>query len=362
MKLIFQPRDGATPLLTAIKKAKKSIDIAIFRFDRTDIEAELKAAAARGVKVTALIAYVNRGGEKHLRALEMRFLEAGIIVARTADDLIRYHDKLIIFDRKTLFMLSFNFTHLDIDHSRGFGIITSNSKIVQEAVKLFEADCTRKSYTAGLETFVVTPVNSRKVLTTFLKLAKKQLLIYDPEISDPEVVRILQERAKAGVEVRVIGKASKHLGLKVAKLTKIRLHTRTILKDASQAFIGSQSLREAELDSRREVGLIIREKKIVRQLIQCFESDCRSTDATTDSTMKKDEPEVPKQHVVRATKVLAKELHPLEATVKKAVKRVVAEAGEDVLADKRVKTTVKKMVKKAIKQAVKEVANGTKDN
>jgi phosphatidylserine/phosphatidylglycerophosphate/cardiolipin synthase-like enzyme len=362
VKLICQPRDGAAPLLTAIKKAKKSIDIAIFRFDRTDIEAELKAAAARGVKVTALIAYVNRGGEKHLRALEMRFLDAGITVARTADDLIRYHDKLIIFDRKTLFMLSFNFTHLDIDHSRGFGIVTSNSKIVQEAIKLFEADCTRTSYSASLETFVVSPVNSRKVLTTFLKRAKKQLLIYDPEISDPEVVRILQERAKASVDVRVIGKASKRLGLKVVKLTKIRLHTRTILKDASQAFIGSQSLREAELDSRREVGLIIREKKIVKQLIQCFESDWRFTDASTDSAMKKDEPEAPKQHIVRATKVLAKELHPLEATVKKAVRRVVAEAGEDVLGDKRVKTTVKKMIKKAIKQAVKEVANGTKDN
>jgi cardiolipin synthase len=362
VKLIFQPRDGAAPLLTAIKKAKKSIDIAIFRFDRTDIEAELKAAAARGVKVTALIAYVNRGGEKHLRELEMRFLDAGITVARTADDLIRYHDKLIIFDRKTLFMLSFNFTHLDIDHSRGFGIITSNTKIVREAGKLFEADCTRKSYSAALDTFVVSPVNSRKTLTTFLKRAKKQLLIYDPEISDPEVVRILQERAKAGVEVRIIGKASKRLGLKVAKLSKIRLHTRTILKDGSQGFIGSQSLREAELDSRREVGLVFRESKIVKQLIDCFESDWSSTDGATDSAMKKDEPEVPKKHVVRATKVLAKELHPLEATVKKAVRKVVAEAGEDVLTDKRVKTTVKKMVKKAIKQAVKEVANGTKDS
>jgi cardiolipin synthase len=361
VKLIYQPRDGATPILTAITKAKKSIDIAIFRFDRTDIEAELQAAAARGVKVTALIAYANRGGEKHLRALEMRFLEAGIIVARSADDLIRYHDKLIIFDRKTLFVLSFNFTHLDIDHSRGFGLITSNRKIVQEAIKLFEADCTRTSYTAGLETFVVSPVNSRKVLIAFLKRAKKQLLIYDPEISDPEVVGILQERAKAGIEVRIIGKAAKRLGLKVAKLAKIRLHTRTILRDSSQAFIGSQSLREAELDSRREVGLIIREKKIAKQLTDCFESDWSSTDAATDSAMKKDQPQVPEKHVVQAAKVLAKELHPLAATVKKAVKKVVAEAGEDVLGDKRIKTTVKKMVKKVIKQAVKEVADGTKD-
>lgn len=359
MKLIVQPREGAAPLLTAIKKAKKSVDIAIFRFDRTDVEVELNAAAARGVKVTALIAYVNRGGEKHLRALEMRFLEAGITVARTADDLVRYHDKLVIIDKKTLYMLSFNFTHLDIDHSRGFGIITKNTKIVQEAVKLFEADAARKSYSAGLENFVVSPVNSRKVLGAFLKGAKKSLLIYDPEVSDKEMMRILQDRAKCEVEVRVIGHSAKRLNLQVAKLTKMRLHTRTILRDGTHAFIGSQSLRAAELDSRRELGLIIREAKVLKQLTECFESDWKSTDG---STSKKDEDkndvdDAPVKQVRRANKVLAKELHPLAATVRKAVKKVVAEAGHDIMGDKRVKGTVKKMVKKAIKQAVKEAAD-----
>jgi len=61
--------------------------------------------------------------------LEMRFLAAGIVVARTDDDLIRYHDKFLIIDRRSLYMLSFNFTRLDIDHSRGFGIVTRNTKL-----------------------------------------------------------------------------------------------------------------------------------------------------------------------------------------------------------------------------------------
>ena len=357
MKLIVQPRDGIDLLLSAIKKAKKSVDIAIFRFDRTDVEVELKAAAARGVKVTALIAYVNRGGAKHLRALEMRFLEAGITVARTADDLVRYHDKLIIFDRKTLFLLSFNFTHLDIDHSRGFRIVTKNSKFVQEAVKLFEADCARKSYTAGVDSFVVSPVNARKSLASFLKGAKKQLLIYDPEISDKEMMRILQDRAKAGVEVRIIGHSAKRLNLKVEKLTKMRLHTRTILRDGARAFIGSQSLRAIELDSRREVGLIVRDGKIVKRLMECFESDWTPGSAPSNDVKESDVPEASKKDVQRAAKVLAKELQPLTASVKKAVKKVVSEAGEDVMGDKRVRSAVKKMVKKAIKQAVREVAD-----
>ena len=143
MKLIIQPDDGPGPLLSAIKSAKKSLQIAIFRFDRSDIEEALKTAVADGVKVTALVADVNRGGEKKLRQLETRFLEAGVTVARTADDLVRYHDKLIIVDRRTLFMLSFNFTHMDIEHSRGFGIVTRNGALVQEALQLFDADCAR---------------------------------------------------------------------------------------------------------------------------------------------------------------------------------------------------------------------------
>ena len=212
VKLIIQPDAGPVPLLSALKTAKKSVEVAIFRFDRSDIETTLKAVVAKGVKVTTLIADVNRDGEKNLRQLETRFLQAGITVARSADDLIRYHDKLIIIDRRILYILSFNFTHQDIDHSRGFGIVTKNATLVQEAVKLFEADCARRHYTAGPDTFVVSPANSRKVLRSFLRRAKKQLLIYDPQISDKEMIGILQERAKTGVGIRVIGRISSRAG------------------------------------------------------------------------------------------------------------------------------------------------------
>src|ERR1051325_2800856 len=99
MKLLTQPEDGVAPLVAAIKKAKTSVDIVIFRFDRAEIEAALEAAAKRGVSVSALITYANHGGEKSLRKLEMRLLDAGVTVSRTAGDLVRYHDKLLIIDR-----------------------------------------------------------------------------------------------------------------------------------------------------------------------------------------------------------------------------------------------------------------------
>ena len=105
MKLIIEPDAGVGPLLAAIRSARKSVEIAIFRFDRRDIEMVLKAAAAaKGVGVTAVIAFANRGGEQSLRRLELRFLDAGIIVARSANDLIRYHGKYILIDRRVLYV------------------------------------------------------------------------------------------------------------------------------------------------------------------------------------------------------------------------------------------------------------------
>jgi phosphatidylserine/phosphatidylglycerophosphate/cardiolipin synthase-like enzyme len=367
VKLIIEPTDGVGPLLAAIKSAKTSVDIAIFRFDRKDIEMALKAAAARGVKVTALIAFANRGGEQTLRKLELRCLDAGLTVARTSGDLIRYHGKYMVIDRRILYVLSFNFTHLDIDHSRGFGIVTTNAALVREALALFQADCARTKYAAGQATFVVSPVNSRKVLEAFLKRAKTQLLIYDPKISDRGMLRVLQERAKAGVEVKVIGSIAGRSQLDVKSLAGTRLHTRTIIRDRRQAFVGSQSLRDAELDARREVGLIIQDAKAVKGLGDMFDTDWASA-SDKKAAAAPPEPDVPKEDAAvsdadaaKAVQVLTKELDPLAVSVKKAVRKAVAKAGEDVLHDKEVKDTMKNVVKKAVKEAVKEAVQDAKD-
>ena len=365
MKLIIEPQDGVAPLIAAIKRARTSVEIAVFRLDRKDVETALTAAAAKGVRVTALIAFANRGGEKILRQLELRFLAAGIIVARTSNDLVRYHGKYILIDRRILCLLSFNFTHLDIDHSRGFGVITGQPGCLKEAATLFQADCTRTTYAPKGEALVVSPVNSRRVLGTFLKRARTQLLIYDPMIADREMLGILQGRVKAGVEVKVIGRVSGRSALEVQKLAGMRLHTRTIIRDRRQAFVGSQSLRTPELDSRREVGLVIRDPKAVKQLIDTFESDWTAAsakrvplppapvEAPGEAPAEAPAGASPKE-TAKAVAAFTEELQPLTATVRAAVRKAVAKAGEDVLHDKDVKDTMKKVAKQAIKEAVKD--------
>jgi cardiolipin synthase len=279
MKLIVQPDSGVAPVITAIKQARKSIDVLIFRFDRIEIARALGAAVTRGVRVRALTAHANRGGTKSLRKLEMHLLEAGVTVSRTADDLVRYHGKMMIVDAKILHVYGFNFTALDMEKSRSFGVTTKNVKLVNEAMKLFEADFERQPYVPGADRFVVSPENSRERLSAFLKGARRELLIYDPKVTDDAMLRILTERAKAGVEVKVIGKVESKWDCKCEKYPGRRLHVRVIVRDGNRAFLGSQSLRRLEIDKRREIGVIMTDESVVRELQSVFEADWALTDS-----------------------------------------------------------------------------------
>ena len=274
MELIVQPDDGIDPLVEAVKSAERRVDILIFRFDKPSLEKALEDAVERGVVVRALIAHTNRGGEERLRKLELRLLERGVTVSRTADDLARYHGKMLIADDQ-LFVLAFNYTKLDIDKSRSFGLVTKNKALVAAAEALYEADSTRQPYAPKCDDdFIVSPECSRVALTRFLKTAEKQILIYDQKLSDPMMLRLLQAKVKDGVEVRVIGKAGKgSQGIDAVKLADRRLHVRGIIIDNKEVFIGSQSLRKLELDGRREIGIICRVGTVARRVAQVFELD-----------------------------------------------------------------------------------------
>jgi hypothetical protein len=132
--------------------------------------------------------------------------------------------------------------------------------------------------------------------------------------------------------------------------------------------VGSQSLRTAELDARREVGLIIDDAKSVEKLVGIFETDWASACERNASASAKD-PETCKEHSStisekkegKTLQALAKKMDPLAATVKKAVKIAVAKAGDEMLHDNGVKDTMKRVVKQAVKEAVKEAVQDAQD-
>jgi len=124
---------------------------------------------------------------------------------------------------------------------------------------------------------VVSPENARERLARFLRGARKQLLIYDPKVSDDSMLRIITDRIRKGVDVRVIGKVEAKWNLNSGRFAGKRLHIRAIIRDGKRAFMGSQSLRRLELEKRREVGVIITDETVVREMKEVFEHDWAET-------------------------------------------------------------------------------------
>ena len=241
MKLIVQPDDGVTPLVQAVKNAKKTIDIVIFRFDRLELEKALEAAVARGVVVRALIAHTNRGGEKLLRKLELRLLDAGVTVARTADDLPRYHGKMMVVD-DTLHVFGFNYTQARHREEPQFRRRHRRCQAPEGGERPVRGRQHASALQAGTRRAGRQPREcSRGSSTEFIKKAKKELLIYDAKVSDRLMLRLLAERAKAGVEIRMFGKLGKgavrYRGAKAARSAPPRAgdHARRLRRPSSAA-------------------------------------------------------------------------------------------------------------------------------
>jgi phosphatidylserine/phosphatidylglycerophosphate/cardiolipin synthase-like enzyme len=353
MRLLVQPEDGVRLLVRGITHATRSIEIVIFRFDQREIERALAAAVARGVAVQALIAHTNRAGEQNLRKLELRLLGAGITVTRTADDFVRYHGKLMLVDRRELYLLAFNWTYMDIEHSRSFGVVIRSPALVKEAARLFEADAKRLSYEPGAANLVVSPVNARKLLTNFLKGAKKSLVIYDPKVSDPAMSALLEERSRAGVDIKILGRMTRKIpGVEVRKLVSMRLHTRTMVRDGNLAFVGSQSLRALELDARREIGVIFREPKIIARLVQIFNQDWDQVEKIVQETAD----EAPAAKVAKkVAKLVTKELPQVAPVLNGAVKEIVGNALDVELNPEEVEAVVRGAIREAVREAVSEM-------
>jgi phosphatidylserine/phosphatidylglycerophosphate/cardiolipin synthase-like enzyme len=116
------------------------------------------------------------------------------------------------------------------------------------------------------------------------------------KISDRQMIKLLQERVKAGVDVRIIGKVSKKgEGMTAEKMPGTRLHVRAMLRDGREMFLGSMSLRAIELDKRREVGVIVKERAAAKHFREVFEQDWAKTDTGKKAANKEEKKEEKKE-------------------------------------------------------------------
>ena len=275
MKLIVQPDDGVAPLLAAIRHARKSVDIMVFRFDRSDLRRRSRTRSARGVAVRTLIAHTNSEGPRSLRKLELDLLAAGITVARTADDLVRYHAKFFIIDCRPGFhprVQLHRARHQQEPELRRGGAHAAN---VQELLTLFEADAGRQPYKPGVADLLVSPLNARDRLAAFIRAARRQLFIYDLKLSDPQDAR----RSSGSACGRAWTCGSSAMSLRPAPRSRGPRWTAGAFtcapwwRTAGGRSSAARASRASNSTSVARWGSIIRDRAIVRQMEFVFAED-----------------------------------------------------------------------------------------
>src|SRR4029453_1189812 len=108
----------------------------------------------------------------------------------------------------------------------------------------------------------------------FRKGAGKEAAIYDIKVQDPAMIRLLDERARKGVKIRIIGSLKGSIqGVAVYPLTGFRPPPRRFIRAGRRAFAGSQRRRCLQLGERRELGLLVSNPSGTRQLLHVFEAD-----------------------------------------------------------------------------------------
>jgi cardiolipin synthase len=273
MRLLVQPDDGVRPVVPAIRGAKSSIDLSLSRLDRGLVARALREAAGRGVRVRMLTAARSRGAARRPGRGERALVEAGAN-SRRRGGRQRSRQELMIVDGLRLFVRGFESSGKEAEESRSFGLVTRRRDLVRDAMELFEADWVEQPYEPTAKALVVSPGGARARLAAFLGRAQSELLVYAPSLTDPAMIDILQERAAAGVRVRIVsGRGAQGSGLTCRVLPGRRLRGRAIVRDGVEAFVGSQGLRTLDLDGRREAGVIIDDAKVLARLSAVFEAD-----------------------------------------------------------------------------------------
>lgn len=302
--LIVLPQEGVSPILKAIQGARESVTLEMYLFTNYDTSAQLVnaliARAKAGVDVRVIIeAHPYTPGKAdeplppNLNQDAIKALIGGGVRVKRSSPKFRYtHSKFMVIDSKVAYFMTLNFTNSAFSTNREYALADSEPTDVAEAARIFESDWQEEVFVPRDPDLVVSPHNSRQRLLELISSAKRSVTIQCEYLTDPQVVKLLGEKARSGVEVTLMiayhekdpktgydpnGEAKvlyDQAGLKRYVFSRsIKMHAKAILVDGTRAFLGSENLTANSLDNNREVGLLLDDKAVVSELLKVTQKD-----------------------------------------------------------------------------------------
>ncbi|MEF3245160.1 MAG: hypothetical protein K6343_04170 [Caldisericaceae bacterium] len=277
--LISQTFSSKTVLLNEFMKAKEELLINIYGWTDFDFIPTLINIAKKGVKIKVMLEeapYLSETQNFDIRDMLRKY---GIEVRWAKEDFFLTHAKYIVIDGAIAIVLTGNFTYSSFSKNREFGLITYNTENAQVLRNLFYADFERLHFQNTNPNVLVSPIDSRVKVENALKSAKKSVKIWEQSISDPEIVKLLQDLKKQGVDVKILMPVSyasstkEYLGDSVLALPNPYIHAKAFIVDDSFAYIGSNNFTTPSFDNEREVALFTYDSEVINELKMIWDWD-----------------------------------------------------------------------------------------
>ena len=255
VRLLVEPRDGVTPLIKAINKARETVFVAAYILSHTRIVHALDRAEARGVGVYVELEPAPYGIVDQPQRMMILLRAAGIFVRWRPAGFRYAHSKFIVIDDKLLILSSANFSLAGFTSDRDFVVLDGEQADVRESSNVFRADWDRIGPTLTDSNLLVSPANSRSKLSALVDRAKRTVEIYAEEVMDMPMVSAARDPGQAW------GARSNHRGHYVRSGeggVKSGRHRVENLQRRSQAFL------------RARQGVHCRRQDRVRRLRESF--------------------------------------------------------------------------------------------
>lgn len=289
--MIVEPGDSGVALVKAIRMAKTSVHMTMYLLSSQAVIDALIDRQKAGLDVRVILNQRFNPGLSNNNNDEFAVLAAaGVKVVWAPSHFSLTHQKSVILDGKTAWIMTMNATTAALKSNREFLVVATLPKVVADAEAVFEGDFAGTPISTYAGSLVVSPLNAKSTIHDLLSGAKKTIDLEDEEISDANTIATLKSAAARGVAIRVVmsdamespaGKAATDQltlsGIPVRIVTKPYIHAKAFVVDGKTAFVGSQNLTHASLASNREMGLVFTAKKAVATVAATIASDFSST-------------------------------------------------------------------------------------
>ncbi len=297
VKVFVEPEAGEQPITSAILGAQKSVWVEMYLLTDRSIIRALEEVAHRKVDVRVMLElHPFGGGANPQRTLDL-LKAAGVQAQATNASFALTHEKNMIIDGTTAYIMTSNFTRAALGGSSGgkygtsnreYDIVDSNAQDVQDIIALFNSDWNHTTAQATNLNLVVSPINSRNTFVTLIEGAHNTLFIAAEEMLDSGVEQALVRAGKRGVHVQVLLPSAKgsssdsnrqginaihQNGIQVKEDPRLYMHAKIIIADGQKAFVGSENISTQSLDKNRELGILVADSSVLNTLQQTFQRD-----------------------------------------------------------------------------------------